>query len=154
MPNKLLISSCLLGQAVRYDGKSKAIPDIEWLVSLQEKGLLYPICPEVSGGLPVPRPAAEIQRERVITTTGLDVTGAFKKGAESALTVCQKENIKFALLKANSPSCGNRQIYDGSYSGTLAVGQGITAQLLSEHGIKVFSELEVNALKNELMLNQ
>ena len=147
MTNKILVSSCLLGQPVRYDGKSKAIADIAWLQQLQGKNQLVVICPEVSGGLSTPRPPAEINGETVITVTGDNVTAQFSQGAYNALKLCQTHQIKFALLKANSPSCGNKQIYDGSYSAKLISGQGVTAKLLTEHGIKVFSELELSQLQ-------
>lgn len=147
MPQKLLISACLLGQPVRYDGKSKPIPEKLWLKQLQAQGRLVIVCPEVVGGLSTPRPAAERVKDKVITMTGSDVTDAFVKGAKHALQVCQQHNIQYALLKANSPSCGNKQIYDGSFSGQLTDGQGITAKLLTENGVKVFSELELSELK-------
>jgi uncharacterized protein YbbK (DUF523 family) len=147
MPQKLLISACLLGQPVRYDGQSKPIPEKLWLKQLQAQGRLVIVCPEVVGGLPTPRPAAERVKDKVITTTGSDVTYAFIKGAEHALKLCQQHNIQHALLKANSPSCGNKQIYDGSFSGRLTNGQGITAKLLTENGIEVFSELQLDELK-------
>lgn len=147
MPQKLLISACLLGQPVRYDGQSKPIPEKLWLKELQAQGRLVIICPEVVGGLPTPRPAAERVKDKVITTTGSDVTDAFLKGAEHALQLCQQHNIQHALLKANSPSCGNKQIYDGSFQGQLIEGQGVTAALLTQHGVKVFSEHQLSQLK-------
>lgn len=150
MPQKLLISACLLGQPVRYDGQSKPISEKPWLKQLQAQGRLVIVCPEVVGGLPTPRPAAERVKDKVITKTGSDVTDAFVKGAEHALQMCQQHNIKYALLKANSPSCGNKQIYDGSFSGRLIDGQGVTARLLTENGIAVFSELQLDDLKREL----
>mgnify|MGYP001038386554 CR=1 FL=1 len=146
---KLLVSACLLGQPVRYDGKSKGLKELGWLKRLETEGRLVVICPEVAGGLPTPRPAAERAGERVITTTGFDVTEEFQSGAEQALALCQKHNIRFALLKAKSPSCGNDEIYDGSYSGQLTSGMGLTAKLLSEHGVRVYSELQIASLKLE-----
>ena len=153
MNNKLLVSACLLGQPVRYDGKSKAINELTWLQTLQKDGRLVVICPEVSGGLSTPRPPAEIQNDKVITNTGIDVTEQFNLGAQNALKLCQQHNIKYALLKANSPSCGNQQIYDGSYSGKLINGLGLTAKLLTQNGIHVFSELEIRHLKQALEQN-
>jgi len=151
MKNKLLVSACLLGQPVRYDGKSKAIPEIEWLQELQQNQQLVVICPEVSGGLSTPRPPAEIQQDKVITVTGVDVTSAFQQGANNALALCQQHQIKFALLKANSPSCGNKQTYDGSFSNTLIDNQGITAKLLTDNGVEVYSELEIEQLKRRFI---
>lgn len=148
---KLLISACLLGQPVRYDGKSKPIhSEIHqmWFEQLKSEGRLFILCPEVAGGLPTPRPAAEFQSgsQQVLTQSGVDVTAEFQSGANKALALCQQHEIEYALLKANSPSCGNRHIYDGSFSGTLISGMGLTAKLLSENEVKVFSELEVDQL--------
>ena len=144
---KLLVSACLLGQPVRYDGKAKGLKELGWLKQMASEGRLVVICPEVAGGLPTPRPAAERLGERVITTTGDDVTQEFQSGAEQALALCQKHNIRFALLKAKSPSCGNDEIYDGSYSGQLKKGQGMTAELLTANSVQVFSELQLSELQ-------
>lgn len=153
MTNKLLISSCLLGHPVRFDGQSKGMKEIDWLQQLQQQGLLFNTCPEVKGGLPTPRPPAEIQNDKVIAVSGQDVTSQFKAGAEHTLNLCKTHGIRFALLKAKSPSCGNRQIYDGSYSGRLVDGQGITAKLLLDNGIRVYSELEIEQLKYDMKAN-
>ncbi len=101
-------------------------------------------CPEVDGGLGVPRSPAEIQGEKVINSIGKDVTKEFEKGAKIALDLVKKYNIKVAILKSNSPSCSNKIIYDGSFSKTLKDGKGITTKLLQSQGIKVFNELEIN----------
>lgn len=150
MSEKLLISACLLGQPVRYDGKSKPIAQLAWLKLLEQEHRLVVICPELAGGLPVPRAPAERIGDRVLTENRIDVTNEFKLGAERALALCQQHQIRFALLKANSPSCGNKQIYNGSFNQTLTAGMGLTAQLLSEHGVQVFSELELEQLKTAL----
>src|SRR6185437_5819224 len=108
---KILISSCLLGMKVRYDGgdcKQDAALWEQW----QKQGRIVNICPEMAGGLPTPRPPAERMGNKIITNTGEDVTQAYQKGAELALALCQKHNIKVAILKARSPSCGNVEIYD------------------------------------------
>lgn len=149
MSDKLLISACLLGQPVRYDGKSKGIEGVDWLFRLQQQNRLVVVCPEVAGGLPVPRPPAELVNDRVITSIGTDVTEPFNLGARKALDLCKQFDIKFALLKANSPSCGNRQIYNGQFSGQLISGQGTTARLLTQNGINVYSELELKALQHK-----
>lgn len=154
-PEKLLISACLLGQPVRYDGKSKGLTSElaqAWLSQLQQQNRLVVICPEIAGGLPVPRPPAEYQLESgmVITQQKVDVTAEFRLGAEKALELCQQHDIKFALLKANSPSCGTKQVYDGSFSGNLIAGMGLTARLLTENGIDVFSELEIDTLSTKI----
>ena len=136
---KLLVSACLLGQPVRYDGKSKGLKELGWLKRLETEGRLVVICPEVAGGLPTPRPAAERAGERVITTTGFDVTEEFQSGAEQALALCQKHNIRFALLKAKSPSCGMERVKvyhqnaDGDVTGSEATGIGMFARQIMEH---------------------
>jgi len=144
---KLLVSACLLGQPVRYDGKSKAIKELAWLEELRTAGQLVVICPEVAGGLETPRAPAEQRGELVITNQGDNVTEAFNEGAQQALSLCKKNNIQYALLKARSPSCGNIEIYDGTFSNNLVPGMGVTARLLEDNGIKVFSELQIAELK-------
>lgn len=144
--SKILISACLLGDKVRYDGTGKLLQH-PLIKKWQAEERLQPICPEMTGGLPTPRPPAEIQKHRIILTdNGKNVTEAFQKGAHRALELCQQNGIKAALLKANSPSCGNQHIYDGSFSGKLVKGAGITAQLLSEHGVVVFNEQQISEL--------
>lgn len=143
--NKILISSCFLGNKVRYDGETKSIVDPQ-ITTWQQQGCLVVICPEVSGGLSVPRARAEQVGNKVIDEFGVDVSEQFQQGAVQALALCQKQQIKFALLKEYSPSCGSRQIYNGEFNGTKIDGQGVTAQLLSEHGIKIYSELTLEQL--------
>ncbi|XQW85042.1 DUF523 domain-containing protein [Thalassotalea piscium] len=143
---KLLVSACLLGEKVRYDGNCQRQQDARlsaWCV----QGLVLSMCPEVAGGLPVPRAPAEIQSdERIITKQGLDVTGEFLQGAEKALFLCKKYKIKYALLKESSPSCGSHTIYDGSFSNTKKRGMGLTAKLLTVNNIQVFSENQLDEL--------
>ncbi|MGL4776323.1 MAG: DUF523 domain-containing protein, partial [Aeromonas veronii] len=103
--HKVLVSACLLGQPVRYDGQSKGIVS-DWLSELGAEGRVLAFCPEVAGGLPTPRPPAERQGELVVTASGLDVTEEFDRGAELALEICQTQGIRVALLKEGSPSCG------------------------------------------------
>ncbi len=146
---KILISSCLLGAKVRYNAEGKMIDDPRIQQWLNEKRFLM-ICPEMAGGLPTPRPAAEIKQNRVMTKEGVDVTAQFQKGAEMALALCQQHGIQFALLKARSPSCGNAEIYDGSFQGKIITGKGMTAKLLSAHGIQVFNEDQLDALEMAL----
>jgi len=136
---KILISSCLLGEKVRFDGKSKKI-NAKILRKWQTENRLVMLCPEVAGGLSVPRPPAEIQGISIVTLAGDDVTHAFVQGAQKALEVCQQHDIHIAILKEGSPSCGVTEINDGTFSHTKVVGQGITARLLQAYGIKVFSE--------------
>lgn len=144
---KILVSSCLLGEKVRYDGKNKPLTH-EMLTTWQQQGRVIAICPEVSGGLPVPRTPAEIRAtdRRVITRNGVDVTQEFILGAERALALCQKYDIQFALLKESSPSCGSRRIYDGTFSGEKVNGKGICSAHLIENGIRVFSEESIDKL--------
>jgi len=145
MHDKILISGCLLGQKVRYDGKGKAIQS-DLLKQWQQEQRLISVCPEVIGGLPVPRAPAERQGQKVMTNDGDDVTQAFVSGAEQALALCKQHHIRFALLKESSPSCGSNTIYDGTFSDRKINGQGICSQLLQQHGIQVFSELTINQL--------
>jgi uncharacterized protein YbbK (DUF523 family) len=148
---KILISSCLLGEKVRYDGKQ--ISSMSSFISLwQAQGRLISMCPEVSGGLKVPREPAEQQvNGEIITISGDNVSTAFKRGAEQALQLCLQHNIHFALLKESSPSCGSKTIYNGSFKGEKISGQGITTQLLRAHNIHVFSELTINQLAEQLI---
>ena len=142
---KILVSRCLLGEPCRYDGKSKPV---EALLTLERQGhILVPVCPEEDGGLPTPRPPAEIQEDgRVVNRAGIDVTAEYRAGAEHALKLAQEHGCTVAVLKEKSPSCGNRQVYDGSFTGTLVDSQGITARLLTEHGIRVLGESQLDQL--------
>ena len=146
--NKLLVSACLLGERVRYDGESKPLAELDWLLQLKAQQRLFVICPEMAGGLGVPRAKAEQRGEKVITIEGADVSREFELGAEMALSMCQQHNIGYALLKAKSPSCGNQTIYDGTFSGTLVEGMGVTAQALANNGIQVYSELQLEQLRS------
>lgn len=145
---RVLVSACLLGERVRHDGGHKRCDD-DQLRRWQQEGRVVPVCPEVAGGLPVPRPAAEIQRgpggARVIAVDGRDVTAHFVAGAEHALQLAREHGICIAVLKARSPSCGAGAVYDGTFSGTTVAGDGVTAALLRRHGIAVFTEDELAA---------
>ncbi|KKJ77308.1 hypothetical protein WH95_08705 [Kiloniella litopenaei] len=145
--SKILVSACLMGKPVRYDGQC-ASQGTEKLLHLQEQGCLVLLCPEVAGGLPTPRAPAERISERIKSQTGDDFTDAFIRGAEKALVMCQDHNIKIAILKENSPSCGSDFIYDGSFTGTKISGSGIVTDLLRANGVSVFSEHTIDlALK-------
>ena len=135
----LLISRCLLGEKCRYDGKSKPLPD-ETLQALRAQYALIPVCPEVLGGLPTPRTPSERQGDRVVMKTGADVTKEYRLGAEAALQAAQENRVCAAVLKERSPSCGCGEIYDGSFTGTLIPGDGVTAELLKAEGIEVLGE--------------
>lgn len=162
---KILVSSCLLGEDVRYDGGNSSIAmgakftfsQKELFMDILCDNQVYSFCPETAGGLPTPRPPAElISREKpfkVSTKDGEDVTFAFLMGAKKTLDLCQEEGIKVALLKAKSPSCGNEEIYDGTFSGTLVEGKGLTARLLHENGITVFNENQLKELNKFIKTN-
>ncbi len=131
------ISACLCGVCCRYDGKTKCVPEIK---KLYDDGKAILICPEVMGGMPTSRKPSEIRGDRVVTADGDDNTDFFKKGANVALDLCRKYGVKTAILKQNSPSCASKQVYDGSFSGKLVDGMGVTARLFFENGIKIKSE--------------
>jgi uncharacterized protein YbbK (DUF523 family) len=135
-----LCSACLLGINCRYDGKSK--PN-EKILELSKKETFVLVCPEQLGGLPTPRIQSEIRDGKVFNLAGEDVTENFQKGAEETLKLAKKHNLKEAILKQRSPSCGCGQIYDGTFSGKVIEGWGITADLLRKNGIKVISEEEI-----------
>lgn len=139
MKKKAIISSCLLGLDCRYDGKNNKLPD-EKLAVLKEKYELIPVCPEVYGGLTTPRIPSERVGDKVLSKMGTDVTAEFQKGAEAALYLAKLFGADTAILKENSPSCGSGTIYDGTFSGVLTPGDGVTAELLKEHGIEVIGE--------------
>lgn len=143
---RLLISSCLLGLATRYDGRAKAVFSKADISRLSEKYELVPVCPEIYGGLPTPRTPSERVGVKVLMKDGTDVTDNYRKGAMDALELCRILGIKKALLKARSPSCGRGEVYDGSFSGTLISGNGVTAELLLSDGIEVYTENELNKL--------
>jgi uncharacterized protein YbbK (DUF523 family) len=145
MFDKILISSCFLGQKVRYNGKVQPLLD-PLLIQWQKEARLMSICPEIVGGLAVPRAPAERQGGEIITILGENVTQQFTSGAMAALALCQQHNIRFALLKESSPSCGSDTIYDGTFKGKKIKGQGLCSQLLRQYGIQVFSELTINQL--------
>lgn len=155
-PARILISACLLGQPVRYDGRGLAQTDA-LLARWQAAGLLVPICPELAGGLGVPRPAAELEaghqgcdvlagRAQVRTREGQDQSEAFVRGAEAALALAQREGCRFAVLTERSPSCGSSQLYDGGFGGRLRAGEGVTTALLRRHGLRVFGQHQLAEL--------
>lgn len=138
-----MISACLLGTCCRYDGASKAHP---MAAALAERHQLVPVCPEQLGGLATPRPPAERQGDHVVTKTGADVTEAYRRGAEETLHLCRLLGCEAAVLKERSPSCGHGVIYDGTHSGTLTAGDGVTAALLTANGIPVYGESQIEQL--------
>ncbi len=140
MKETILVSACLLGLCCRYDGASR--PNQKVLEQMQD-AILIPVCPEQLGGLATPRVPAERQGEKVVTRTGADVTSQYQLGACQVLELAQLYNCRKAILKAKSPSCGKGRIYDGTFSGTLTAGNGVTAELLSDNGIAVHTEEEL-----------
>lgn len=155
MMRKILISACLLGEKVRYDGKDclQSSPRLQKYI---RENRVIALCPETAGGLPIPRPPSEIEfggsaeavlgfHAKVLSNKGNDVSEEYRAGAQKALELAKKYRIGCAILKARSPSCGSKQVYDGSFSKKLVDGMGITAQLLTQHGIKVFDETEIDA---------
>ena len=143
----ILISRCLLGEPCRYDGKCSYSPVCEKIRA--EGHILIPVCPETEGGLPTPRPPAELQPDgRVINRAGENVTDQYKKGARLALKKAEDYSCTIAVLKARSPSCGCLKVYDGSFSKTLIEGKGVTARLLTEAGICVVDEEHVSSVLN------
>ena len=157
---RILVSACLLGVKVRYHG-GDAASDHPTLRRWFAEGRIVSACPERDGGLPTPRPPAEIvtpaanagadgaatlvRRLAVVRTAdGVDVSDAFRRGAEAALDLVSRYDIRVAVLKEGSPSCGSSLIHDGTFSGTRVRGRGVTAALLESHGVRVFSEASID----------
>lgn len=141
----LLISACLMGFDCKYSGGSNALSS-ESLAALRARYRLIPVCPEAAGGLPTPRVPSERQGEKVVSKLGQDVTEEYRKGAETALYLARRYGCTCALLKERSPSCGNRAIYDGSFTGTLISGDGVAAESLKAAGISVYGESRIKEL--------
>lgn len=157
---KVLISACLLGKKVRYDGGALAVAD-QIVERWRSEGRIVSVCPEVEAGMSIPRPSAEIVKGNgkgvlnggvdVIEKGGGKVTNEFLAGASIALNLCRKFNIDVAVLAEFSPSCGSSAIYDGSFSGKQIPGMGVTAALLREHGVHVFSQYEIARANTALL---
>ena len=139
---KIMISACLLGVCCRYDGDSKAHPEMEKLARCHT---LVPVCPEQLGGLPTPRPPAERRGDRVVTQHS-DVTEQYRRGAEETLKLCKLFGCEAAVLKEHSPSCGRGTVYDGTFTRTLTAGDGVTSELLAANGIPVYGESRIEEL--------
>lgn len=137
MSDSIIISACLLGEACRFDGQGKARAEIIELLAGRE---VLAVCPEVEGGLPIPRPPAEIKGNSVLRENGEDVTKAFEMGAEKCTSAGLAANASLAILKSRSPACGCGQVYDGSFSKTLISGDGIFTRLLKQKGIECISD--------------
>jgi uncharacterized protein YbbK (DUF523 family) len=161
MTARILISACLLGRPVRYNGSAKTL-NHQALEFWRSEGRLVSLCPELAGGFGTPRPPAEIEagrsgqdvlsgRARVIEPTGADVTSLYIKGAEAALALARSSACALALLVDGSPSCGSSFIHDGGFAGRKQPGAGVTTALLRNNGIEVFAESEIDALKSRLI---
>lgn len=134
MKEKILVSSCLLGLNCKYSGGNNYAEEIDAFLKDYE---VIPICPEIMGGLPTPRPPAERVGDKVITNEGKDVTEQYSKGAKECLFLAQKYGVQKALLKRRSPSCGLGEIYDGTFRHNIVKGKGVTAELLEKNGIEI-----------------
>lgn len=148
----MLVSACLMGETVRYNGVAIACRH-PLLMAWQDEGRVVRFCPEVAGGLPVPRSPSEIVGGggekvvagggRVLSRDGRDVSEAFLSGSRKALEIVRRTGIRMAIMKDGSPSCGCTRIYDGSFSGVKISGQGVTAALLISAGVRVFTENQI-----------
>ena len=148
---KILVSACLLGERYRYDGRSKPCSN-PLLLKWRSEGRLVSICPEVDGGLSVPRVPCERRKGGVFDKSGKSFTEEYTRGAEAALKTARENDVLLCIFKERSPSCGVNEIYDGSFSGAAIDGEGITAELLRENGFAVFSENDIEAA-NEMLQN-
>lgn len=137
---KIMVSACLLGQNCKYNGGNNNNEKVKEFVKGHD---VIPVCPEVLGGLPTPRPSAEIVEGVIRTKAGTSVDEEFKKGAREALQMAKEHSIDCAILQSRSPSCGVKQVYDGTFSGRLITGMGIFASMLKENGFKVIDVEEL-----------
>ena len=153
---RVLVSACLLGSPVRYNGSAKLSGHVV-LERWRAEGRIVPLCPEVAVGFPTPRPAVELDgttdggdvmagRAKVVEEGGRDVSDLYREAARLALEEARRGGCRFALLTDGSPSCGSSFVYDGSFSGRRVPGRGTTTALLQENGVQVFSETEIGAL--------
>ncbi|AHG21745.1 purine nucleoside phosphorylase [Chania multitudinisentens RB-25] len=156
MPKKILVSACLVGFNVRYNASNKKVTNAT-LQRWQQEGRVVVCCPELAAGFSTPRPPAEIaaaasgadvlaQQAKVIDAAGNDVTAPYLLGAQLALDTARLHDCRFALLSDRSPSCGSQIIYDGSFNGKTQPGHGVTAELLRQNGVEVFSEHQIDEL--------
>lgn len=139
---QILVSACLLGVNCRYNGIPKEDRAVKELLN-REDITLIPVCPEQLGGLPTPRTPSERKGDFVVSSEGEERTEAFTRGAQETLRLAKLYGCEAAILKERSPSCGNKEVYDGSFTGTVVPGEGVTAELLQQNGMKVFGESEL-----------
>ena len=145
MVRPILVSACLLGVCCRYDGRSNPNPDVIALLD-RDDILLIPVCPEQLGGMPTPRIPSERSGDQVVNRAGEDVTQCFLRGAQEALKLAQLYSCETAILKERSPSCGSGAVYDGTFTGHLIPGEGVTAELLRNNGVRIFGESETDQM--------
>ena len=143
----ILVSACLLGVNCRYDGRGNLSKLLESKIGDDQ---FIPVCPEQLGGLPTPRQPSERVGDKLISKTGTDVSCNFHRGAEEALALAKLYGCEYAILKERSPSCGYGQIYDGTFTGTLTSGDGVTAALLVANNIKVIGESKLPEFFDQL----
>ncbi len=137
---KILVSACLLGQNCKYNGGNNYSEKVMKFLTGHE---VIAVCPESLGGLPIPRVPSEIKDGTVINREGKSVDAEFRLGAERALKIALDNNVDLAILQSRSPSCGTKEVYDGSFSGTKIPGKGIFAQLLASAGIKAIDPEDI-----------
>ncbi|WP_393948741.1 DUF523 domain-containing protein [Kluyvera intermedia] len=156
---KILLSACLSGHLVRYNGTDKSCSS-DLLQRWREEGRLVTHCPELAAGLPTPRLSAEMVsgqgidvlngHAQVVESDGRDVTQPYVLAAWLALKTAQSQGCRFAIMTDGSPTCGSQNVYDGAFIGVRVPGEGVAAALLRQHGIEVFSEFQLDALKRRL----
>ena len=137
---KIMVSACLLGENCKYNGGNNKS---ESLLRLLSDHSVIPVCPEVLGGLPTPRVPAEIVEGVVTNREGASVDKTFRQGAEKALQIAKLELPDLIILQSRSPSCGAKQVYDGTFSGTLVPGQGVFAAMAQQAGFRVMDIVDV-----------
>jgi len=147
---KILVSACLYGHHVRYDDGDIPLGDGRFL-KWKEEGRLVPICPEVFGGLPIPRPDSQRVGDKVLTGAGIDVTAEYEAGALEAVRLAKENDVAFAIMKQDSPSCGSKYIYDGTFTDTKKEGQGRATEILREAGFTVFDEENLDEAEKLLL---
>ena len=144
-PCTVLVSACLLGQNVKYNGGNNHNAAVHAFLRGNQ---IIPVCPEVLSGMPVPRPPVELCKCRVIHEKGMDLTPIYQKGVDRVIQQLRGKSVDLAVLKAKSPTCGNREIYDGTFSHHLIPGQGLLAAALTKLGIPVLNEKDIESLMN------
>ena len=145
---KIMVSACLLGDNVKYNGGNNKNDE---LIAFLKDYEVIKVCPEIFGGLSTPRDPSEIIKNKVFTINRVDVTNEFMEGAKKTLEIAKENDVKIAILKKNSPSCGSNSIYDGTFSHNIVEGNGITAKLLKENGIIVFDEENYKNIKKIIL---